>query len=572
MPKESLEKELEHVLREDLLYACQYWSIEVTGKDSGASLIGMLAKKMRNSTSRARIFETLSPIEIDLLGMLTLNGGAMSYDRLKPFRKIYSYGQLNQTERDLRRKGIIIRKMMSRIAEFGREVAEFKIIDFFIPYLKRHFSAKPEPVVEKPKKTKTLINERDSLLIDLLLLVSYVSKHEVRMTSSWEFPKRDVDHIKAAMSSPTDERFELVQKLGRKSGAYSIVEEDHVQPVKAGQLFVGEQYQVARRILLAALGRTRAIWATPDQPTEYTLNLAICRLRESTTEDWISVEELRDWIRSELFEESQPLKWIQVNEERVQLALETPILLGIVEAAYRGKKLLGVRLTEVGEAVLKNKALTPHPNQDTFFVQPNFEITVFTAEMKYENLHRLMLLTEPVRADVVSTFKITDKSIFEAIEMGLRKDDILGFLERESSKPVPNNVVRSIEDWVSQTTFASLARVNLFETETERDLEDLMLLPEFKKHVIRQVGPTAVVVRGDIERLTEKLRDLKCMVEARQDKDQDDDAEKGPASEVHSLFSTEHVVEDVPGDCNGCPALQSCTRIVRRRKEDVKRS
>ena len=151
MPKESLEKELEHVLREDLLYACQYWSIEVTGKDSGASLIGMLAKKMRNSTSRARIFETLSPIEIDLLGMLTLNGGAMSYDRLKPFRKIYSYGQLNQTERDLRRKGIIIRKMMSRIAEFGREVAEFKIIDFFIPYLKRHFSAKPEPVVEQPK-------------------------------------------------------------------------------------------------------------------------------------------------------------------------------------------------------------------------------------------------------------------------------------------------------------------------------------------------------------------------------------------------------------------------------------
>jgi hypothetical protein len=571
MPRESLERELEHVLREDLLYACQYWDIEVTGKDSGASLIKMLAKKMRDADSRAQIFGTFSPIEMDLLGMLTLNGGAMSYDRLKPFRKIYSYGQLNQTERDLRRKGIIIRKMMSRIAEFGREVAEFKIMDFFIPYLKSHFSEKPEHSSEKPKKTKTVVNERDSLLLDLLLLVSYASKHEVRMTSAWEFPKRDIDQVKAAMSDPTDERFELVQKIGRKSGAYSIVEEDRIQPVKAGHLFVGGQYHVARRILLSSLGRTRAIWATPDQPTEYTLNLAICRLRESTPEEWIDIEELRDWIRSELFIERQPLKWIQVNNERVQLALETPILLGIVEAAYRGKKLLGVRLTDVGEAVLLNKAPEPHPNQETFFVQPNFEITAFTPEMKYENLHRLMLLTEPIRTDVVSTFKITDKSIFEAIEMGLRKDDILGFLERESSKPVPNNVVRSIEDWVSQTTFATLTTVNLFETESERDLEDLMLKPDFKKQVIRQVGPTAVIVRGDIERLTEKLRDMKCMVESKEDGNGEGDDTEQAHSDYQALFSSEHQVEDVPEDCEGCPALQSCTRIVQRRK-DGKRS
>ena len=182
-----------------------------------------------------------------------------------------------------------------------------------------------------------------------------------------------------------------------------------------------------------------------------------------------------------------------------------------------------------------------------------------------------MLLTEPIRTDVVSTFKITDKSIFEAIEMGLRKDDILGFLERESSKPVPKNVVRSIEDWVSQTTFATLTPVNLFETDTERDLDDLMLIPDFKKHVVRQVGPTAVVVRGDVEKLTEKLRDLKCMVETREDKREDEEEKKEASSEVHTLFSSEHAVEDVPDDCDGCPALQSCTRIVQRRSKAAKR-
>lgn len=567
MPKEPLEGELEHILREDLLYACQYWGIKVTGKDSGDSLIKMLAERMRNPEGRENIFGTLSEIERDLLGMLTLNGGAMSYDRLKPFRKIYSYGQLNQTEKNLRRKAIIIRRMMSRVTEFGREVAEFKVLDYFMPHLQDFFSRKPEPQPEKPKKAKTVENERDALLIDMLLLIAYISKHDVRMTSSWEFPRREIDYIKAAMSQPTDERFELVQKTARKAGAYSIVEEDKIVPANPETLFSGEQYQVARRVLLASLGRTRAIWATPDQPTEYTLNLAICRLRESTTEDWITIEELREWIRSELFIDRQPLKWIQVSEDRVQLALETPLLLGIIEGAYRGKKLLGVRLTDVGEAVLHNQDSGRHPVRETFFVQPNFEITVFTSEMNYESLYRLMIIAEPVKTDVVSTYRITDRSIFQAIELGLRADEILGFLETESSKPVPNNVSRSIRDWTSQTTFAKLNRVTLFETENEKDLENLMIQPDFKKIVVRQIGPTAVIVRGEINDLTEKLKDLKCMVDQGSGKEDESERRVTGTADQSFLYSGEQAVEDVPESCEGCPALQSCNKIVRRRRE-----
>ncbi|MHA2222926.1 MAG: hypothetical protein ACXAAO_12830, partial [Candidatus Thorarchaeota archaeon] len=308
MARETLEKELEHILREDLLIACQKWKIDVTGKDSGASLIKMLAEKIQDQETRDEVFATFTPLERDLLGVLTLSGGAMSYDRLKPFRKIYSYGQLNQTERDLRKKGLIIRRMMSRLTEFGREVAEFKVLDYFIPHLKQMFSAKPEIRPEKPAKVKIVVDERDSLLIDMLLLVSYLAKNEVHMTSSWEFPKREIDHIKQSMSKPKDERFELVQKLARKVGAYTIGgESDRVLPGKVNTLFAGRHFHVARRLLKSQLGRTRAIWATPDQPTEYTLNLAICRLRESTAEEWIGIEELRDWIRSELFIDNQQL-------------------------------------------------------------------------------------------------------------------------------------------------------------------------------------------------------------------------------------------------------------------------
>lgn len=564
MSKEPLKKELEHILREDLMFACQYWDIEVSGSDSGTKLVSLLAEKMRDKATRNRVFGTFSDKEKDLLGMLVLNKGAMSYDRLKPFRKIYSYGQLNQTERDLRKKGIIIRRLLSRLTDFGREVAEFKVLDYLMPFLSDVFSEKPEPSRELPKRARDITDDRDTLLLDMLLLASYLAKHEVRMTSSWEFPKREADQIRAAMSKPTEERFELVQKMARKAGVYVIVGEDRVVPGKIESLFSGKQDIVSRRFLLSALGRTRAIWATPDQPTEYTMNLAICRLRESDRDEWIPIDEMKDWIRSELFIDDQPLKWVQVDEDRVKLALETPLRLGLVEGAYRGKNLVAVRLTAVGERVLAESE-EEKEGDEAFFVLPNFEVTVFTSGMDYYKVYQLMLFTEPVKTDIVSTYKITDKSVFEAIEIGLRERAMLQFLKEESSKPVPRNVERSIKDWTSQTTFATVSDIMLFETETEREMEDLLLLNDFAKYVVRRVGPTAVIVSGDMDQLDEDLGEHKCNVRMEGKTAPPMEITPGTAVAEQVLLYGEHSVADVPEACLGCPAIQSCNRVVRRK-------
>jgi hypothetical protein len=565
MRKESLEHEIEHMFREDLAKAYQHWGIDVSGSSTGDSLTKMLAEKMNDPDSRDRVFKTFTDGERDLLGTLVLHGGALSYDRLKPYRKIYSYGQLNQTERDLRKKGIIVRKMMARLTDYGREVAEFKVLDFFQVHLKEYFSRKPTPHPEKPKNIRSLVDERDTLLMDALILVSYLAKNEVRLTSSWEFPKREIDHVKKAMSKSTEHRFDLVQKMARKAGAYAIVEEDRAVPGKVEALFSGKQDDVSRRVLFSALGRSRAIWATPDQPTEYTLNLIICRLRDATQEEWIGITELREWIRSELFIEGQSLKWIQVDDSRVRMALETPVLLGLLEAAYKGKKLEAVRLTQNGEAVITRKRKPENEASDTFIVLPNFEITVFSSEMDYYKLYNLMLFTMPVKTDVVSTFRITDRSIFQAVEVGLREHQILEFLEKESSKRVPKNVIRSIKDWTSQTTFATVSDVMLFETENERELENLLLIRDFGSSVVRRVGPTAVIIAGDMEKFGEKLRKHKCNVKIADKQSIESEVSKGTAITEQVLLYGDHTVDNVPENCVGCPAIATCNRVARRK-------
>jgi len=279
---------------------------------------------------------------------------------------------------------------------------------------------------------------------------------------------------------------------------------------------------------------------------------------------------MRDWIRSELYVEKQPLKWIQVSDERVTMALETPLLLGLIEGAYKGKKLLGVRLTEIGAAVISKNPIE-RVGQDTFFVLPNFEITVFTSEMEYNKLYKLMLLTEPIKTDVVSTFRITEKSIFQAIEMGQRESDIVEFLNEESSKPIPANVIRSIKDWTSQTTFASVSEVQLFETDNEQDLENLLLLPDFSSYVLRRVGPTAVIVKGDLETFSVDLKKHKCHIRRTEEPIAVEEPSKiTPVSEQILLYGDQSA-SDVEEECLGCPALQSCNR-VRKRKGRSKRS
>jgi hypothetical protein len=219
----------------------------------------------------------------------------------------------------------------------------------------------------------------------------------------------------------------------------------------------------------------------------------------------------------------------------------------------------------VGENVLKGVPYERPVGQDSFFVLPNFEVTVFTSEMEYQNLYRLMLITEPVRTDVVSTFRISDKSVFEAIEIGLREYDILGFLENESSKPIPRNVVRSITDWTSQTTFTTMSDVTLFETENEQDLENLMLIPGFTRQIVRKVGPTAVIVTGNLEELSENLRKHKCMVRRKIGDEELVTSTDTSVADQFLLYSEDQGIEDVPDLCEGCPAIQSCNKVIHRR-------
>ena len=127
--------------------------------------------------------------------------------------------------------------------------------------------------------------------------------------------------------------------------------------------------------------------------------------------------------------------------------------------------------------------------------------------------------------------------------------------------------MRSITDWTSQTTFTTISDVTLFETENEQDLEDLMLIPDFSKQIVRKVGPTAVIVSGDVEELSEKLRKHKCMVRRKLGEEEVTPSADTSVAEQFLLYGEDQGIEDVPDLCDGCPAVQSCNKVIRRRSK-----
>ncbi|MCK5265686.1 MAG: hypothetical protein KAR03_08765, partial [Candidatus Thorarchaeota archaeon] len=74
-----------------------------------------------------------------------------------------------------------------------------------------------------------------------------------------------------------------------------------------------------------------------------------------------------------------------------------------------------------------------------------------------------------------------------------------------------------------------------------------------------------VIVTGDMDDLSENLRKRKCMVKRTRESHEPDVTPGTEITEQVLLFGTEHSIEDVPWDCEGCPAIQSCNKIIRRR-------
>lgn len=133
------------------------------------------------------------------------------------------------------------------------------------------------------------------------------------------------------------------------------------------------------------------------------------------------------------------------------------LLLGLVWAGVfeRGKSSAGqavVRWTERGKRLLTGAS----PEEDAaagmrpppLIVQPNLEVTAFTAEASLSVLHKLYQIGERQRgAEHVAIFKLDALRVKRAYGRDTEAEALVTFLTEASRTPLPANVAFTLRDW-----------------------------------------------------------------------------------------------------------------------------
>ncbi|MCB0033017.1 MAG: helicase-associated domain-containing protein [Anaerolineales bacterium] len=208
--------------------------------------------------------------------------------------------------------------------------------------------------------------------------------------------------------------------------------------------------------------------------------------------------------------------WNKVEADLINHIIAGPLFwMGLVDLGYTKEPpvdLLGnkpvdlFRLTPYGRWLIKEgeKPAAQATEGGNVIVQPTFEIVVM-GPMGDDVLMSLDLFARSQKEqEHVSTFVLDKESVYQAQKLGWPVPRIIAYLEELSSRPLPQNVRRSLEEWGAlQERIVIRRSVRLLETadeETavavEQDLADASL---------RRVLPTVFVSDWSAEQLAKRL-------------------------------------------------------------------
>ncbi|MBL4686058.1 MAG: helicase-associated domain-containing protein [Nannocystaceae bacterium] len=112
----------------------------------------------------------------------------------------------------------------------------------------------------------------------------------------------------------------------------------------------------------------------------------------------------------------------------------------------------------VGEIGGVQALAAPRPTGATDgHVLPNFEV-MLAPETSLDTVALVALAAELVRLDQIATFKLTPTSVRAAVVHGVELEEILGALDGVGSRPLPDNVRQSVQEWATTVSRARIIR------------------------------------------------------------------------------------------------------------------
>lgn len=211
--------------------------------------------------------------------------------------------------------------------------------------------------------------------------------------------------------------------------------------------------------------------------------------------------------------------WEAVEAQFIHDIVTGPLYwLGIVDLGYAGQadkddgslKAVAYRVTDIGAWVLGLGSAPQIPiDKGRVVVQPNFQIFALDPISDHV-LATLDQFAERVSAERAIEYKLTRESVYAAQQKGWTAKRVIEYLEQTSDAPLPQNIVRTLEEWETlHRRIVIHRRTALAQTVSPEIMDGLLTNEALAAHLSRRLTPTAALIEpGDdaISRLTQQLQ------------------------------------------------------------------
>lgn len=215
----------------------------------------------------------------------------------------------------------------------------------------------------------------------------------------------------------------------------------------------------------------------------------------------VTLEDARGRSRAPVMGED----WDLVEGAFIRAVFQGPLTwLGVVEcrADHAGK--VAFAITPLGAQALELEGGVEVPDleeipshADALIVQPNFEIVVYAPDDRLELLYHIDRFAERVSVDRLAIYRLTNESVCNGLQLGLRIDDVIGLLAGAAQVPLPQNVTFTLRDWARR--FEEIHWIRnawLIEAPDPATLARWLSEPSVQAAVERQLSPTIALCRG----------------------------------------------------------------------------
>jgi hypothetical protein len=155
---------------------------------------------------------------------------------------------------------------------------------------------------------------------------------------------------------------------------------------------------------------------------------------------------------------------------------------GIVAIGRAGEQ-MACRLTPVGRQVLRGGPPLEQTWENSFFVQPNFEVLV-PRDVHPRVLWMVERVADLTKHDQVMVYILTGSSMYRALKDGMSADDVLKFLAGHSKNRVPQNVEFSIMNWCARFGRMHFVNVLLLHCDTPELAAEIQSVTALKEFIV----------------------------------------------------------------------------------------